>query len=87
MRSAIFVSLLLLSGVAQAGDAFGEMTVDQVAAKLKDKNLYLYDCNDPYTWKSGHVPGAKFVEYDNLQAKDLPADKQATLVFYCANEH
>ena len=73
--------------VAYAGDGFGELTVDQVAAKLKAKNTYFFDCNDRDSWKGAHVPGAKFVDYDNLQPKDLPADKKATLIFYCMNEH
>ncbi len=84
---ALLIAVLALGGVASAGEGFGELTVDQVAAKLKDKSVHVYDCNDPDTFKGAHVPGAKFVEYDHLQAKDLPADTKAVLIFYCMNEH
>ena len=86
MKAMLF-AVLALGGVAYAGDGFGELTVDQVAAKLKDKSVHLYDCNDRDTFKGAHVPGARFVDYDNVQLKDLPADKKAMLIFYCANEH
>jgi len=80
-------AVLLLAGIARAGEGFGELTVAQVAARLKEKNFYVFDCNDEGTFAAGHVPGAKFCHYDQLSEKDLPADKKATLVFYCANEH
>jgi rhodanese-related sulfurtransferase len=83
----IFVGLLALAACARAEENIPALTVDQVQAKLKDKNVFLYDCNDPDTFKAGHVPGAKFLDYTNATEKDFPADKKATLIFYCMNEH
>jgi rhodanese-related sulfurtransferase len=37
-------------------------------------------------WQKGHVPTAKWVDFKNVQASDLPKDKDRTLIFYCANE-
>jgi rhodanese-related sulfurtransferase len=90
MLQRIVVALALVAGLGCASAAkpdFGELTVDQVQAKLSDKSVFVFDCNSPSDFAAGHVPHAKWVAYDNLQAKDLPADKNATLIFYCANPH
>jgi rhodanese-related sulfurtransferase len=81
-------ALVLLTSVAAAADAFGELTVDQVEAKLTQKNVFVYDCNPPDVYRDAHLPGAKLLlNYSRFAASDLPADKTATLIFYCANEH
>jgi hypothetical protein len=92
--------LVLLAGVAlalfgcsrvAASSAAGELkplTVDQVAAKIaaNDGKTFIYDNNSKDSWAAGHVPGAKWLDDENVTASDLPADKTATLVFYCHNE-
>ncbi len=89
MKQLAFAALALLSlaGVARADDGFGSLTPQQVLAKLKQKNVYVFDNNARDDWADAHVPGAKWVEFSTYQAKELPADKSATLIFYCANEH
>lgn len=62
------------------------LTVDEVAAKLKEPNTFIFDNNGPDRFKKGHVPGARWIEPDAITVAVLPADKSATLVFYCANE-
>ena len=37
-------------------------------------------------FERGHVPGAKWVEWNKVVAADLPSDRKASLIFYCANE-
>jgi hypothetical protein len=78
---------LALAGLASAAPAIPELTLDQVQARLKDKNVYVYDCNPPDVYRKAHVPGAKFLDYPNATEKDFPGDKSAMLIFYCANEH
>jgi hypothetical protein len=65
-----------------------ELTVDDVAAKIAahDANTAIYDCNGKERYAKGHLPGAKWVEYDNVTAADLPANKGTLLVFYCSSE-
>ena len=80
------------SGSAAPAHAFGELTVDQVAAKMEQAKsgalkLALVDNNQKDRWAKGHLPGAKWVQFDAVTPADLPADKDTTLVFYCANEH
>ncbi len=80
--------LLLLPMVARGNaEGFGSLSPQEVAARLKQKNVYVFDNNDQDVFKAGHLPHAKWVHPSEYDAKELPADKSATLVFYCHNEH
>jgi hypothetical protein len=72
---------------ASGGDP-KSLTVDEVAALVAahDGKTFIFDNNDKERWARSHVPGAKWVDYDNVTAADLPSDKGAMLVFYCASE-
>ncbi len=80
------LGLLLMSASLFAAGKFGSLTVDEVAQKLKQKNVYVYDNNPKPKYDNNHLPGAKWLDYKHVTAADLPADKTATLIFYCANE-
>ncbi len=72
-------------------ESFGRLTIDEVEAKLKEakegKLAFLaVDNNAKSVYAKGHLPGAKWVDHENVRAEDLPADKDTSLVFYCANE-
>ena len=74
------------------GHGFQSLSLADLNAKMSEAKagklvLQLIDNNSLERWKSSHIPGAKWVLYDEVKASDLPADKTATLVFYCANEH
>lgn len=63
-------------------------TVAEVATWTKEKKATPVDANGPQTRDSqGVIPGAVLLtsssQYD---VKELPSDKNAKLVFYCANE-
>jgi hypothetical protein len=64
------------------------LTVDQVATRLAahDGKTFIYDNNSQDSWVKGHVPGAKWLDDEHVTSVDLPADKAATLIFYCHNE-
>jgi rhodanese-related sulfurtransferase len=64
--------------------AFPELVVREVAARLGQPGFHVYDTNAPARWRRSHVPGAKNLEADSFDASELPEDKSATLVFYCA---
>lgn len=74
---------------AEAAHAIAELSIDEVEARLakNDGNFFVYDCNQRSMFDAGHVPGAKFLDYKNLKESDLTPNKDATLVFYCSNEH
>lgn len=45
--------------------------------------VFFIDVNEPEVYERYHIPGSTPVTSEDLQ-RFLPADKQATLVFYCA---
>lgn len=61
------------------------ITTEELAKLVAEKKAFIFDVNSPERFAKGHIPGAKRVGKD-LAAADLPADKAATLVFYCAGE-
>jgi len=79
------------SAEAQA-EAFGTLTIDELDAKMTEAKsgklaLFIFDNNNKGRFEKSHIPGAKWVDHEAVKAGDLPSDKEATLVFYCANEH
>ena len=65
-------------------DDIPELKVDEVAARLGQPGFHVFDNNGQGRWKRSHVPGAKNLNPHLFEASDLPADKAATLVFYCS---
>ncbi|CAN5918855.1 hypothetical protein BH11MYX3_BH11MYX3_23740 [soil metagenome] len=61
-----------------------ELSVAQVAARLGEPDFHVFDNNGAGRWKRSHVPGAKNLNAHAIEAGDLPADRGATLVFYCS---
>jgi rhodanese-related sulfurtransferase len=66
------------------GEAIPELTVEEVAARLGQPGFHVYDNNGSARWKRGHVPGAKNLNAYDFDARELPEDSHATLVFYCS---
>ena len=87
MKRVVLAMLMAATPALAGSEGFGELTVEQAAARAKEKNVYFFDNNDMETYREGHVPGAKWIDYNNYAESALPADKEATLIFYCANEH
>lgn len=74
-------------GEQSAPEAFHRMTVDELATAIQNhENVAVFDNNRQERYAQGHIPGARWVSYDNVNASVLPADRSARLVFYCANE-
>jgi hypothetical protein len=63
------------------------LSMDDVEKKLADKTIQAADCNHPrMRQKLGVLPGAILISSpDSFAAGELPADKTAALVFYCAD--
>jgi hypothetical protein len=60
-----------------------ELGAAEVAARLGSPGFFVIDNNGAGRWRRSHVPGAKNLNPYNFEATDLPADRAATLVFYC----
>jgi uncharacterized protein YndB with AHSA1/START domain len=54
-----------------------------LAAQLDQPDLFIFDSNRVTLWEQGHIPSATFVGQEDIAPERLPAQKQATLVFYC----
>ncbi len=57
----------------------------ELQALMREGRAHAFDVNAPVSWNAAHVPGAAHLDPERLAAADLPADKAATLVFYCSN--
>ena len=53
--------------------------------KLRGGEAIAYDCNSPGSFDQAHVPGAIRLDPAAFGTADLPADRNARLVFYCSN--
>lgn len=74
-----------------AGDKFKSIHVNDLDSLLKAKpeKVFVYDANTDSTRKRvGIIPSAKLLSSvtDYKVESELPKEKNATLVFYCANE-
>jgi len=89
----VTLGLILLSGLAMSAESkekFRLIEVPELETLQKDSKApaTVLDANDgEFREKNGVIPGARllssFDKYD-LQ-KELPADRDAPLVFYCSN--
>jgi len=87
------LGLLLVGGLAVAAQPVGKfrlIEVPELESLQKDAKapVTVLDANDTETReKSGVIPGAKLLSsFDHYEIqKELPADKNAPLVFYCSS--
>jgi hypothetical protein len=83
----VFSGAMLILGGGCKSDNLKTMTVDEVATRIaaKDGHTFVFDDNPHERFAKGHLPGATWLDKEPTQA-DLPSDKGALLVFYCASE-
>jgi hypothetical protein len=67
-------------------EPFGSLTVEEVAKKIKDPAVHVYDGNREELYNENHVPGAVRLYSKDIKEGVLPAAKDTTLIFYCHNE-
>lgn len=87
------LGLLLVGGLAVAAESkekFRLIEVSDLEALQKDAKapVTILDANDPeFREKNGVIAGAKLLSsFDRYDVqKELPASKDAPLVFYCSN--
>ena len=84
----LYAAVVLVAGAACADKVkVPELSTDEVERRVAAHSIQVYDCNPRRMFEDAHVPTARWVDYSRLDAKDLPPDKNAQLVFYCASEH
>ena len=82
----------LIDNKPKVPDKFAIIRVDRLASLMADSNSHvnIYDANG---WglrsSAGAIPGAHLLTSDDKYdvATELPVDKSAKLVFYCADLH
>jgi len=87
------LGLLLVGGLAVAAEPkekFRLIEVSELEAMQKDPKapVTILDANDPeFRQKNGVIAGAKLLSSSDRYdvQKELPASKDAPLVFYCSN--
>jgi rhodanese-related sulfurtransferase len=88
VRNSRFVGLLLALAAATTVNAHpvSVLSLSEVRALMDGKQaVYIYDANDRESYLQGHIPGARWVQYNAVTAAVLPPAKDAKLIFYCYN--
>lgn len=73
------------AAAADQPEPFKRLSIAKVEKLLGTPGVHLYDGNSAETYAKGHVPGAINLYSTDIKEGVLPADKGATLVFYCQN--
>ncbi len=84
--AALLLAALLPIAAALAAEP-ASLTPDEVEKLVGAPGAKIFDANGRDTFDKGHVPGATWIAFDQVTAKDLPADRDARVVFYCKNPH
>jgi len=62
----------------------GLPTISPAELQKRLGSVEVFDVNAHRSWFDKRVPGAKHLDPAAFEASDLPADRSATLVFYCS---
>ena len=84
------VLALVLATKSWAAEGFRVIHVNDLAGMIAQhtENLFIYDANPTSTReREGIIPGALLLPSLDYDVDELPAKKDAKLVFYCANTH
>jgi len=80
----LFVAFVPFCSIHAQDAPFTMLTMQQVSEMLGKPGVYLLDANLPEIYEKNHLPGAVNVTPENLK-KCLPRDRNATVIFYCAD--
>lgn len=76
---------LLAAGTVFAGE-WADISIGDLKKAIAEKKVTLLDANGTKSYKAGHIPGAIDFKADAATiASELPADKNALVVAYCAS--
>jgi hypothetical protein len=80
----VFIAVVACAGDKEKGEPFTFVSVDQVEQMIGRPDVFVVDANPEDVFKKNHVPGAHWWRTAPL-AQLLPAQKDQSLVFYCAS--
>ena len=88
IRPAVAAAGIILAAAACAGERKAEpftlVSVDDVERMIGRPDVFVVDANPEDVFQQNHVPGARWWRSAPL-AQLLPAQKDRSLVFYCAS--
>jgi rhodanese-related sulfurtransferase len=58
---------------------------EELLGLVERRAVTAIDVNSRSSWLRAHVPGARTLDHANYHARDLPANLDAPIVFYCSN--
>jgi len=58
---------------------------DALHQLMQTQRVTVIDVNSRQSWMKAHVPGALHLDPVNYNDRNLPSDKESSLVFYCSN--
>jgi rhodanese-related sulfurtransferase len=85
---AVILALAALVAIAPCstpveGEKYSWVSLREARELYSKPGVFFIDVNEPEVYERYHIPGATPVTSEDLM-RFLPADKHATLVFYCA---
>jgi rhodanese-related sulfurtransferase len=91
LKNLNLIAVLLISLAAcgyvkeKMSDDLPKISIDALASALQEKAVTVIDNNTDETYRKNHIPTAVHMDPSEAGASVLPADKSASLVFYCKN--
>ena len=73
----------ILRGLSGGADAPEPVTRDELAARLKEGLVTLFDVRPPDEFAVGHIPGAQNVSLADLDGIALALDTNSQIIAYC----
>ena len=90
MRKTIIatIALFVAVGIVRAADTtYPDITHQELVKALEARSVTVLDANGSESYREGHIPTAiDFEQAKKSLGSVLPADKNALVVAYCANE-
>ena len=82
------IALFVAIGIVRAADTtYPDITHEELVKALAARSVTVLDANGSESYKEGHIPTAiDFEQAKKSLGSVLPADKNALVVAYCANE-
>ncbi len=84
LAALLVTAIPLLASTPVEGEQYQTVSLREANALHGKPGVFFLDCNEPEVHAQYHVPGSVWVTSEQLQSF-LPADHQATVVFYCYN--
>lgn len=86
MKKLLALAAILFGAVTLHAGEYPDISIAELKTAIAEKKVALIDANGTNSYQSGHIPGAINFETDKAKlASELPADKGALVVAYCAN--